>query len=150
MLWTSKCRTPHNTQLCKNLVTGCFFWYRISQIILLQAVVAIRDISCAPYTKHPWLFNIRISRNMQLYLATSALWRCWLDGRKGIRPVKNWVVGCWHGYLSWARCRLYGPADATATHRLVSVKSRIGFTILVPAHPVGPGQRERVCVSGNY
>ena len=47
----------------------------------------------------------------------SVLWRCWLGGRKGIRPVKNWVVGCWHGYLSGERCRLaYGPADATATH----------------------------------
>ena len=35
----------------------------------------------------------------------------------GIRPVKTWVVGCWRGYLSGARCRLaYGPADATATH----------------------------------
>jgi len=35
-------------------------------------------------------------------------------------PVKNWVVGCWHGYLSGARCRLaYGPADATATHCLL-------------------------------
>ena len=22
----------------------------------------------------------------------SVLWRCWLGGRKGIRPVKNWVV----------------------------------------------------------
>ena len=33
-------------------------------------------------------------------------------GRKGIRPVKNWVVGCWRGYLSGARCRLaYGPAN---------------------------------------
>ena len=50
----------------------------------------------------------------------------WLGGRKGIRPVKNWVVGCWHGYLSGARCRLaYGPADATATHCLYSVKSRL-------------------------
>ena len=29
----------------------------------------------------------------------SVLWRCWLGGRKGIRPVKNWVVGCWHGYV---------------------------------------------------
>ena len=27
----------------------------------------------------------------------SVLWRCWLGGRKGIRPVKNWVVGCWRG-----------------------------------------------------
>ena len=48
------------------------------------------------------------------------LWRCWLGGRKGIRPVKNRVVGCWHGYLSRARCRLaYGPAESTATNCLL-------------------------------
>ena len=50
----------------------------------------------------------------------SVLWRYWLGGRKGIRPVKNWVVGCSCGYLSGARCRLaYGPVDATATHCLL-------------------------------
>jgi len=50
----------------------------------------------------------------------SVLWCCWLGGRKGIRLVKDWVVGCWHAYLSGARCRLtYGPADATATHCLL-------------------------------
>jgi len=50
----------------------------------------------------------------------SVLWCCWLGSRKGIRPVKNWVVGCWRGYLSGMRCRLaYGPADATATHCLL-------------------------------
>ena len=39
----------------------------------------------------------------------SVLWHCWLGGRKGIGPVKNWVVGCWRGYLSGAQCRLaYG------------------------------------------
>ena len=49
----------------------------------------------------------------------SVLWRCWLGSRKGI-------LGCWSGYLSGARCRLaYGPADATATHCLASVKSRL-------------------------
>ena len=41
-----------------------------------------------------------------LELFPSVLWCCWFGGRKVIRPVKNWVVGCWHGYLSWARCRL--------------------------------------------
>ena len=36
------------------------------------------------------------------------------------------MVGCWHGYLSGARCRLaYGPADAAATHSLASVKSTL-------------------------
>ena len=50
----------------------------------------------------------------------SVLWRCWLGDRKGIRPVKNWALGCWHGYWSGARCRVaYGPADATATHSLL-------------------------------
>jgi len=51
-----------------------------------------------------------------------------LGGRKDIQPVKNWVVGCWRGYLSGARCRLaYGPANASATHSLslLSVKSRL-------------------------
>jgi len=51
-----------------------------------------------------------------------------LVGRQEGHPAcKNWVVRCWHGYLSRVRCRLaYGPADATAT--LASVKSRLVFT----------------------
>ena len=50
----------------------------------------------------------------------SVLWRCWLGGRKRIRPEKNWVLGCWCGYLPGAMCRLaYGPADDTATHCLL-------------------------------
>ena len=56
----------------------------------------------------------------------SVLWRCWLGGRKGIRPVKNWVVGCWHGCVwsevqtciwpSWCHCHSLS---------LASVKSRL-------------------------
>jgi len=50
----------------------------------------------------------------------SVLWCCWLGGRKGIRPAKNWVVGCWHGNVSGSRCRLaYGLDDATATRYLL-------------------------------
>ena len=50
-----------------------------------------------------------------------------LVGRQEGHPAcKNRVVRCWHGYLSGARCRLaYVPADATATHCLASVKSRL-------------------------
>jgi len=36
-----------------------------------------------------------------IYWMPAVLWRCWLGGRKGIRPVKNWVVGCWCGCLGW-------------------------------------------------
>ena len=58
--------------------------------------------------------------HLNVCLLPSVLWHCWLGSRKGIRPAKNWVVGCWHGYLSGARCRLaYSPADATATHCLL-------------------------------
>jgi len=47
-------------------------------------------------------------------------WHCWLGSRKGTQPVKNWVVKCWHGYVSGSRCRFaYGPADATSTHCLL-------------------------------
>ena len=47
----------------------------------------------------------------------------WLGGRKGIRPVKNWVVGCWRGYLSEARCRLaHGHCHSLS---LASAKSRL-------------------------
>ena len=79
----------------------------------------------------------------------SVLWHCWLGSRKGIRPVKNWVVGCWHGYLSGARCRLAcGPVDATATHCLLLHLNLDWFCLLVPPHPGSPGQRavKRVCV----
>ena len=54
----------------------------------------------------------------------SVLWRCWLGGRKDIRPVKNWVVGvAWLSvwsevqtciWPSWCRCHSLS---------LVSVKS---------------------------
>ena len=73
------------------------------------------------------------------HVVPSVLWHCWLGGRKGIRPVKNWVVGCWHGYLSGARCRVaHDPADATATHCLLLQQIQIGFTFLVPAHLGSP------------
>ena len=56
-------------------------------------------------------------------------------------------MGCWHGYLSGARCRLaYGPADAIATHCPASVKSRLGLPLLVPPHLGSPGQRAVKCV----
>ena len=71
----------------------------------------------------------------------SVLWRCWLGGRKSIRPVKNWVEGCWCGYLSGARCRLaYDQLPLPLTVSRFS-EIQIGFTFLVPAHLGSPGQR---------
>ena len=53
------------------------------------------------------LFVLFIYKNFHcVWSCSSVLWCCWLGGRKGIRPVKNWAVGCWRGYMSGARCRL--------------------------------------------
>jgi len=65
------------------------------------------------------LSNLNINLNINSSLP-SVLWRCWLGSKKCIWPVKNWVVGCSHAYLSGVRCIFaYRPADATATHYLL-------------------------------
>jgi len=59
---------------------------------------------------------------------TSVLWHCWLGGRKGIWPVKNWVVGCLHGYicLEWDADLHYSPSWCHChSLSLASVKSRL-------------------------
>ena len=79
-----------------------------------QLTTIILSISLHLHT-HIQLFDGPLAGN-----TTSVLWHCWLGSRKAIRPVKNWVVGCRHGYLTTARCWLaYGPPDATATHCLL-------------------------------
>ena len=65
-------------------------------------------------------------RPCSAYYVPSVLWRCWLGGRKGTWPVKNWVVGCWHGYLSGARRKLAWPSWCHChSLSLASVKSRL-------------------------
>ena len=51
------------------------------------------------------LFQFYFRQRFWDCLLPSVLWSCRLGGRKGIQPVKTWVVGYWHGYLSGARCR---------------------------------------------
>ena len=78
----------------------------------------------------------------------SVLWRCWLGGRKGIQPVKNWAV------CGMVICLEQGAdlhmAQLMPLPLTVSCfsKIQIGFTFLVPAHLGSPGQRavKRVCV----
>jgi len=82
-------------------------WERIvfdrHKLSLYQSSLSIKD----------WLtkilYGIRPNNYYVVYVSVdlpSVLWCCWLGSRKGFRAVKNWVVGCWHGYLSGARCRL--------------------------------------------
>ena len=85
------------------------------------------------------------------FILPSVLWRCWLGGRKGIRPVKNIKSG---GVLVWLfvwnevqTCIMAHLMPLPPTVSCFS-KIQIGFTFLVLAHLGCPGQRalKRVCV----
>jgi len=74
------------------------------------------------------------------------LWCCWLGGTKGIWPVKNWLVWCWHGIL------LEWGADLHITQLLalpLTISALVnphwfhqnGSAFLVPAYPGCPGKK---------
>ena len=70
----------------------------------------------------------------------------WLGIRNSIWPVKIWVMWCWHGYLSAARCRwsAYCSANATATaSSFASLKSRM-------VYHSGAGLLRLSCKKGHY
>jgi len=144
---------------------SAFWWETVTQVanfyvlVLENFATVIRCCIGAVSKSHQWSacglhlwWSNSSWLNAQVYYTLvdcnsvpSVLWRFWLGSRKGIQPVKNRVVGCWHGYLSGTRCRLaHGPADATATHCLLLSKIQIGFTFLVPAHLGSPGKRAAV------
>jgi len=81
----------------------------------------------------------------------SVLWRCWLDGTKGIRPVKKLSGGGAGVVICLERDADLHMAQLMPLPLTVSCfsKIQIGFTFLVPAHPGSPEQRavKRVCVS---
>ena len=66
-----------------------------------------------------WDFHLT---SMQLF-AFSAL-TLLVGWQEGHPACKNWVVGCWRGYLSGARCRL-AYAQLMPLPTLASVKSRL-------------------------
>ena len=91
-------------------------------------------------------------RWLNIPLLPSVLWRCWLGGRKGIRPVKNmewWgagVVICLergasdlHIWFSWCHC-----------HPIISCFSKIhnGLSFWYRPTQVGLGKKavKRLCV----
>jgi len=71
----------------------------------------------------------------------SVLWRCWLGGRKSIRPVKTewWGVGMVICLQQGADLHTVQLMPLPLTVSCFS-KIQIGFTFLVPAHPRSPGQ----------
>ena len=71
----------------------------------------------------------------------SVLWRCWLGGRKGIRPVKTewWGVGMVICLERGADLHMAQLMPLPLTVSCFS-KIQITFTFPVPAHPGSPGK----------
>ena len=71
----------------------------------------------------------------------SVLWRCWLGGRKGIRPVKNewWGAGMVICLERGADLHMANLMPLPLTVSCFS-KIQIGFTFQVLAHPGSPGK----------
>ena len=100
--------------------------------------------------KVQWLIGFLSCDFLIISYMPSVLWRCWLGGRKGIRPVKNFdwcstgMVICLERDADLHMAQLM-PLPLTVS---CFSKIQIGFTFLVPAHPGSPGKRavKRVCV----
>ena len=75
--------------------------------------------------------SISYSINFFTQSVPSVLWRCWLGGRKGIQPVKNWVVGCWRGCLGWGADLHIAQQMPLPLTISCSSKSRLVLTFLV-------------------
>ena len=93
-------------------------------------------VECSPATR-----AARVRFPADAYFLPSVLSRCWLGGRKGIRPVKNewWGVGvvvCLERGADLHMAQLM-PLPLTVS---CSSKIQIGFTFLVPAYPGCPGK----------
>ena len=60
-------------------------------------------------------------------------WHCSLGIRNSIQPVKNWVMKCWHSYLSEVRCKWFahGLANTTATPTSLA-SQKLKFRLVQP------------------
>ena len=87
-------------------------------------------------------------------LVPSVLWRCWLGGSKGIRPVKKlsggmlawlyvWVRELICIWPSWCHCHSLSLAPVNQDSFYLP-----GLTFLVLAHPGSPGQNPRGPLNG--
>ena len=111
-LW-SCCSVVHSAACCS---TGS---YQLTTATL-AASAALPTTDSPDWLSCLMLFLTWFRYVHDLYNCTFGALTLLVGQQEGHPACKNWVVGCWHSYLSGTRCRLaYGPADATATHCLL-------------------------------
>ena len=130
------CSVPRTSSLCC-LCPGTISWLSLLIVLLLVLLCVLRSYSVIVWisTLPPPSFGSCFPGELRLpvfcrFFSTflhSVPWLCWLGSRKGIRPVKNWVVGCWHGYLVWSEVQtcIWPSWCHCHSQSLASVKSRL-------------------------
>jgi len=121
-LWVDRYAPRAYTDLLSEEVWSYFHW--LSELLSCVSVVKFQQYE--------------VTRSLILVWCCSFIDRCithscfdavgWVAGRHP--ACKNWVVRCWHGYLSGARCKWFacGEADTTASPlSLAPVKSRMVY-----------------------
>ena len=85
----------------------------------------------------------KISASLRLSQKPSVLWHCWLGVRKGIRPVKTWLMRCWRGYLLQQSANSLHMVQLMPLppHHLLLQQNPEWFILLVPTHLGCPRKR---------
>ena len=110
----------------KVLMPMCCCWRQVANLDQQCYLRTVRHPS--PYWKNKWpgLYLLWLNlKHSKLPKLPSVLWHCCLGGRKGIRPVKNWVMRYWRGYLSGARCKWFAYAQLMPLPPIISCSSKI-------------------------
>ena len=146
--WDNGSRLDRIMVECTLSITHCL---RLN--LQLHAIDFVRTCRIGSFCTVAWqLARFQLTRRIVRSLGDSwascfsVFWRCWLGGRKGIRPVKKWVVG-WLSVWSEVQTCIWPSGCHCHSLSLASVKSRLVY-LLVPAHPGSLGQSavKRVCV----
>jgi len=123
------CVVLHSRSLVYSI--ACINWYW-----LFLVNVMIR--STWPYLQNSWQTQSHRSQiNTHFH---TMLRHCRLGDRKGIRPVKSWVLVCWWWWSDWSIAHLTAVAVTTTSIILRSNKIQNG-DILVPANAGRPRKR---------
>jgi len=123
--------------LLHNLFQLCLI--PVHHCLCINHTHSLTHSSTSNYASYKFLYTQSGNMNKM----PSVLWRCWLGGRKGIRPVKKlerWGAGVVICLELGADLHMAQLMPLPPTVSCFS-KIQIGFTFLVPAHPGSPGKR---------
>ena len=90
------------------------------------------------YAREAQFSNVNLCCQLSV-LFPSVFLHCWFGDRKGIRPVKSWVLVCWWWRFDWSFACPTAPVVTTISIILTSNKIQNG-DILVLANPGSPGK----------